>query len=295
MEEIFKRISVDNEMLENIVFTIIVLVFAVVISKVLRFFLNRFVVSASGKLNVDPTKYNFLKNALSFLIFMAALIIIFYKIPALKHYGVTLFAGAGVLGIIIGFASQSAFSNIISGIFLVIFKPFRVGDSVKIGEHTGTVQDITLRHTVINNFENRRIVIPNSIISEQTIVNSSMTDVKVCIFLEMGISYDSNIDTAMEIIQEEAVKHPYFVDNRIKEERENNVPPVIVRLVGFGESSVNLRAYIWAKTSGDGFIMKCDLHKSVKERWDAAGIEIPYPYRTIVYKNEQKNSQDQAV
>lgn len=290
MNRFVEKFSLENQMLENFIFTVIVLVIAVILSKILRFFLNRFVVAASGKLNVDPTKYNFLNNAASFLIFVGAIIIILYKIPGLKDYGVTLFAGAGVLGIIIGFASQSAFSNIISGIFLVIFKPFSVGDAVRIGEHAGTVQDITLRHTVINNFENRRIVIPNSIISEQTIVNSSMTDVRVCIFLEMGISYDSNIDTAMEIIQEEAMKHPAFIDNRTKEDKQEDIPPVVVRLIGFGDSSVNLRAYIWAKTSREGFEMKCDLHKSVKERWDEAGIEIPFPYRTIVYKNEQKNS-----
>jgi small conductance mechanosensitive channel len=295
MNKLVDSLSIENQMLENIIFAIIIMAIAFIVSKILRFFLNRFVVAASGKLNVDPTKYNFLKNAVSFIIFTGAVIIIFYKIPGLRDYGVTLFAGAGVLGIIIGFASQSAFSNIISGIFLVIFKPFSVGDSVKIGEHAGTVQDITLRHTVINNFENRRIVIPNSIISEQTIVNSSMTDVKVCIFLEMGISYDSNIDTAMEIMQQEALNHPAFIDSRTEEEKKDNIPPVIVRLIGFGDSSVNLRAYVWAKTSRDGFVMKCDLHKSVKERWDAAGIEIPFPYRTIVYKNEQKNSQEQAI
>lgn len=287
--------NIENQMLVNILFSIIVLALAMVLSKILRFFLNKFVVAASGKLNVDPTKYNFLKNAVSFIIFMAAVIIIFYRIPGLRDYGVTLFAGAGVLGIIIGFASQSAFSNIISGIMLVIFKPFSVGDAVKIGEHAGTVQDITLRHTVINNFENRRIVIPNSIISEQTIVNSSMTDLKVCIFLEMGISYDSNIDKAMEIIQQEALIHPFFIDNRTEEEKKDNIPPVIVRLIGFGDSSVNLRAYIWANSSREGFIMRCDLHKSVKEKWDAAGIEIPFPYRTIVYKNEQKKSQEQSI
>lgn len=290
MNRLLEYLNIENQLLENLIFTIIVLVIAMIVSKVLRYFLNRSVVAASGKLNVDPTKYNFLKNAVSFLIFTAAIIIIFYKIPGLKDYGVTLFAGAGVLGIIIGFASQSAFSNIISGIFLVIFKPFSVGDAVKLGEHAGTVQDITLRHTVINNFENRRIVIPNSIISDQTIVNSSMTEFKVCMFLEMGISYDSNIDKAMEIMQQEAQKHPFYIDNRTEEEKKENIPPVIVRLIGFGDSSVNLRGYIWANTSREGFVMKCDLHKSVKEKWDAAGIEIPFPYRTIVYKNEQKNS-----
>ncbi|MGK7388989.1 MAG: mechanosensitive ion channel family protein [Candidatus Cyclobacteriaceae bacterium M2_1C_046] len=288
MDKILELIPLESETLENLVFAFIVLIVAFAVSNLLRFFLNRFVLAASGKLNVDPTKYNFLKNAVSFIVFMAAIIIIFYKIPGLRDYGVTIFAGAGVIGIIIGFASQSAFSNIISGIFLVIFKPFSVGDLVKIGEHAGTVQDITLRHTVINNFENRRIVIPNSRISEETIINSSLTETKTCTFLEMGISYDSDIDTAIRIMQEEALKHPNIIDNRTEEDIQEGVPQVVVRLLGFGDSSVNLRGYIWANSSREGFIMKCDLHKSVKEAWDKAGIEIPFPYRTIVYKSDEK-------
>lgn len=295
MDKLLEILAFRNETLEYVFFAFAVFLVAFIISNVLRFSLNRLIKTASGNLNVDPTKYNFLKNAVSFIVYLAALIVIFYKIPGLRDYGVTLFAGAGVIGIIVGFASQSAFSNIISGIFLVIFKPFRVGDLVKIGEHAGTVQDITLRHTVINNFENRRIVIPNSIISDETIINSSMTEDKVCAFLEMGISYDSSIDEAIRIMQEEAMKHPNLIDNRTEEDKKNGIPQVVVRVIGFGDSSVNLRGYTWASSSREAFIMKCDLHKSVKEAWDAAGIEIPFPYRTIVYKADEKNQKEQAI
>lgn len=288
MDKLLDLLPFENETIEHIIFAFIVMIVALGISNLLRFFLNRFVQTASGSLNVDPTKYNFLKNAVSFIVFMAAVIIIFYKIPGLRDYGVTLFAGAGVIGIIIGFAAQNTFANIISGIFLVIFKPFRVGDLVTIGSNGGTVQDITLRHTVINNFENRRIVIPNSIISEETIVNSTMFEDKVCMFLEIGISYDSDIDTAMRIMQEEAMKHPNLIDNRTEEDKKNGIPQVITRVLGFGDSSVNLRAYLWAASPREGFVMRCDLNKAVKEAWDAAGIEIPFPYRTIVYKSDEK-------
>ncbi|WP_245558460.1 mechanosensitive ion channel family protein [Fulvivirga imtechensis] len=250
--------------------------------------MSKFVKAASSKLNVDPTKYNFLKNAVSFIVFMIAIIVIFQSIPPLRAYGVTLFASAGILAAIVGFASQSAFSNIISGVFIVIFKPFRVDDIINIGElHAGVVEDITLRHTIIKNFENRRIVIPNSIISEQTITNSTLTEDKVCMFVFMGISYDSDIDLAMKIIQEEAEKHPFQIDNRSQEDVDKGIPEIIVRLIGFGDSSVNLRASVWASNPRDGFAMKCDLHKSIKERFDQEGIEIPFPYRTIVYKEKK--------
>ncbi len=273
----------------HIVTSLIILVIAFIISKILRYALSRFVKAASAKLNVDPTKYNFFKNAVSLIIFTIAMMIIFYRIPELKAYGVTLFASAGVFAAILGFASQSAFSNIITGIFLVIFKPFRVGDHIAISNNmSGEVEDITLRHTVIRNYENRRIVIPNSVISNETIINSSLNEDATCMYIVMGISYDSNIDLAMKIIQEEAEKHPNFLDRRSKEDIEENKPAVVVRLIDFGDSSVNLRGYVWANNPVDGFVMKCDLNKSIKERFDKEGIEIPFPYRTIVYKEKKE-------
>lgn len=281
----------DSRFIEYVVVPLIILLIAFILAKVVRALLNKFVKGASTKLNVDPTKYNFLKNAVSFIIFILATIVIFQTIPALRAYGVTLFASAGVLAAIVGFASQSAFSNIISGIFIVIFKPFRVGDLISIGDlHTGEVEDITLRHTIIKNFENRRIVIPNSIISEQTITNSTLTDDKTCMFVTMSISYDSDIDLAMKIMQEEALAHPSHIDNRTPEDIEKGTQDVLVRLINFGDSSVNLRASVWAKHPVEGFAMKCDLHKSIKEKFDRAGIEIPYPYRTIVYKDPKHHA-----
>lgn len=281
-------LAIDSKVVEYLIIPLIILLIAFVLSKILRLALTKFVKTASSKLKVDPTKYNFLKNAVSFIIFIIAVIAIFQTIPPLRAYGVTLFASAGILAAIVGFASQSAFSNIISGIFIVIFKPFSVGDLINIGElHSGEVEDITLRHTIIKNFENRRIVIPNSIISEQTITNSTLTEDKTCMFVSMGISYDSNVDLAIKIMQEEAGKHPFQIDNRSQEEIDKGEPETIVRLVSFGDSSVNLRASVWAKNPRDGFVMKCDLHKSIKERFDNAGIEIPFPYRTIVYKEKK--------
>ncbi|WP_372754721.1 mechanosensitive ion channel family protein [Labilibaculum sp.] len=250
--------------------------------------MNRILKKASDTLKVDPTNYSFLKNAVSFVIFTIMVIIIFYSIPELKSVGVSLMASAGILAAILGFASQQAFSNIISGIFIVIFKPFRVGDFIKIGElHHGTVEDITLRHTVINNPENRRIIIPNAVISSETILNSSISDPKVCSFLEIGISYNSNVDKAIEIIQKEATKHPNILDNRTAEDLEQKKDLVVVRLINLADSCVTLRAYIWAQDSGKAFVMKCDLFKSIKKEFEANGIEIPFPHQTVYLRQEK--------
>ncbi len=129
------------------------------------------------------------------------------------------------------------------------------------------MEDITLRHTVLKDFENRRVIIPNSVISNESIINSSIADEKICSWLEVGISYDSDIDLAISIIREEAMRHAEYIDNRSNEEKAAGSHPVIVRVLGYGESSVNLRAYIWASSPSAAFGLKCDLYKTVKKRF----------------------------
>jgi len=196
----------------------------------------------------------------------------------------SLFAGAGILAVIIGFASQQAFANIVNGVLIIIFKPFRVGDWVRIKEIAGNVEDITLRHTIIRSPENKHIIIPNSVISAEIIENSNIKDERVCKILDFSISYDSNIDKAIRIIQSEAKKHPFFLDHR--KDVLDKEPAVPVRVVSWGESGINLKAWIWARTPGEGFQLKCDLLKSIKERFDREKIEIPYPTRMIINKKK---------
>lgn len=266
-----------------------ILVIAHILLRILRAILTKALNKSSDEIRVDPTKYKFLSNALGLIIYAIAIMLIAISIPEFRTVGVTLFASAGIIAAIIGFASQAAFSNIVSGIFIVIFKPFRVGDIVKVSTiYSGTIEDITLRHTVIKDFENKRLIIPNAVISAETIHNFNIVDEMVCNHIFYGISYDSDIDLAIKIIQEEAMAHPNFIDYRTDEEKEKNVPSVIVRLLDFGDSSVNLRAQVWSENPGKGFELKCDINKSIKERFDREGVEIPFPYRTIVYKEAKK-------
>jgi small-conductance mechanosensitive channel len=275
---------------DDIFFAILVLVIAFIIGRILRFVIGRFVKTASTKLKVDPTKYNFLKNAVEFIVYIVAVIVIFNSIPSLAHYGTALFAGAGVLAAIVGFASQSAFSNIVSGIFIVIFRPFSVGDRVRVGQlYTGDVEDITLRHTVIKDFENRRIVIPNSVVNNETIINSSIAAEHLCIFIEIVVALDSDLDQSMRILQEESMKHPECQDHRTQEEIESGVPLVIVRLINITEVGMQLRAYAWAKDPSAGFELKCEVLRNVKKRYDDMGIYLAHPYRMVVMQEQKKD------
>ncbi len=250
---------------------------------------NRFyftlIKKSSFYLKNDPTKYNFVGHFVSALIYIIGFSFAVISIPQLKTVATSLLAGASILALGVTFASQQALSNIVSGIFIVIFKPFRVNDRLIIRDTlTGVVEDITLRHTVIKNFENRRIIIPNSVISNEMITNSDLGDEKICRFLDVGISYDSDIDLAKQIMFEEVRKHPDYFDVRKPEDIEKGNPEVTVRLVSLGDSSVNLRAWVWSENSAKSFVMYCEILENVKKRFDGEGIEIPFPHRTIVEK-----------
>jgi small conductance mechanosensitive channel len=275
-----------DERWEQFLFVIAILAIGFVVGTILRYLMGRFLKASTRKLKVDPTRWNFFKNALDFVVFLIAAIVIFRSIPSLHSFGTTLITGAGVLAAIIGFASQAAFSNIISGFFLVIFRPFSVGDRVKIGQlYNGDIEDITLRHTVIKDFENKRIIIPNSVISSETIINSTIVDEKVILFIEVVIAFDADTDKAIRIIQEEAIKHPLCIDNRSSEELQKGEHQVMVRVMAFSEIGAQLRAYAWARNANEGFELKCDVLKSVKDRFLKENVEIAYAYRTLTQKN----------
>ncbi|MEO0473735.1 MAG: mechanosensitive ion channel family protein [Bacteroidota bacterium] len=257
---------------------------------VLSWLFNRFMKRIIKKAAEDKdhsTNYQFLRHAITGLIYILGIGLAIYYIPGLRAVAQSMLAGAGIAAVAIGFASQTALSNIVAGIFIVIFKPFRVNDRLSIRDTiSGVVEDINLRHTVIRNFENRRVIIPNSMISSEVIVNSDLIETKVCRWLEVGISYDSNIDLAKAIMADEAHKHPLTLDNRNDEAREKGDPVVPVRVLALGESGITLRAWIWANDTADAFALQCDLLESIKKRFDAEGIEIPFPHRTLVFKNQ---------
>lgn len=277
-----------NELVEKIL-NLGVPIGIILVTLLLAFLFNRFYFSLINKrakyLNNNPTNYKFLGHFAVALIYIVGFSFAVLSVPQLRSLATSLIAGAGILVLAVSFASQQALSNIVSGIFIVLFKPFRVNDRLIIKDTlAGVVEDITLRHTVIRNFENRRIVIPNSVISNEILINADLEDEKICRFLDIGISYDSDVDLAKKIMFEEVRNHPDYLDVRKPEDIEAGTPEVTVRVVSMGDSSVNLRAWVWALNSPIAFVMYCDLLESVKRRFDKEGIEIPFPHRTIVEK-----------
>jgi small-conductance mechanosensitive channel len=250
------------------VFIFIIIVATIFFARLADRLLQGYFKNASLKLRVDPTRYRLLRHLVVAAIYIVGLIVVISSVPELRTLSVALFAGAGFAGIVIGFAAQGTLANIVSGISLAVFHPFRVGDIVTIHSEYGTI---------------------NSIISEEAIINWSIEDPTVIWPVNIGISYDSDIDLARSIMEEAARDHPNVMDHyevswihpEVAEGSE-----IKVLLTELGDFAVNLSLMIWVRDRSLAYFTGCELMESIKKRFDAEGIEIPYPYRTILYKKD---------
>lgn len=243
------------------------------------------------RLGEDPTAYKFLRYVAVIGIYSIGILFGLLAFPSLRGVAQTALGGAGVIAIIAGVASQEALANLVGGIFIISFKPFRIGHIIKLSDNMiGIVTDITLRHTVIKNFENKMIVIPNAMINKEKLINFDLGEKKCCERIEIGISYDSDVKLAKKIMQEECENHRFIIDDRTAEEILNKEPIVKTALISLDDSSVTIRAWAWTKDFPDAFELRIDVLESIKKRFEDEGIEIPFPYRTIVMKKEKEKS-----
>jgi small conductance mechanosensitive channel len=172
----------------------------------------------------------------------------------------------------IGFALQDVIQNFVAGIFIFTDRPFRIGDWIEWDDSSGVVEDISLRVTRVRTFDNELLTVPNSQLTDDVIKNPVAKN-KLRLKFVFGIGYDDDIDEATEIILEEAERHEDILDE----------PAPSVRLTELGDSSVGLQSRIWiSQPSRADFVKtRAEYVQAVKRRFDEAGINIPYPNRTI--------------
>jgi small conductance mechanosensitive channel len=258
----------------------------IIVGYVFDRYIARFFHKSSIVMKNDPTNYKFLRHFVRAIIYIVGFSWAISEVPSLKTLSNSLLAGAGIITVALGFASQQAFSNIISGLFIVIFKPFRVNDRLKIVKENlvGIVEDITLRHTVIRDFENKRIIIPNAVISNEILINSNFSEDKIIKYIEMNVAHSSDIDRVRLMMRDEVMKHPLHFDPRTEEEKELGVPEVQVRVIAVGEYFITIRAWACAQNVTNAFELSCDLLESIKKRFDSEGIEMPIQTRQVLNK-----------
>ncbi|MDY6880277.1 MAG: mechanosensitive ion channel family protein [Thermodesulfobacteriota bacterium] len=189
-------------------------------------------------------------------------------------------AGAGVAGIAIGFAAKDTLSNLIAGVLLILDRPFEVGDRIEVWSAPknsatwGDVVDIGLRATKIRTTDNIVIVIPNNEIMTRDIINYTTISEEIRVRVPIGIAYEADIQKAKEIICDISLELDWVMNNP--------APKVVVK--SFGDSAVNLEARIWIREPRRRMDTISHVTDRVKEAFDKAGIEIPYPKREIHLK-----------
>ncbi|WP_336345022.1 mechanosensitive ion channel family protein [Halalkalicoccus ordinarius] len=181
---------------------------------------------------------------------------------------------AAAAALAIGIAMQSVISNFVAGVFIFTEKPFRIGDWIEWqeGEYSGVVEDISLRVTRVRTFDNELVTVPNSELTDNAVKNPVAKD-KLRRKFVFGIGYDDDIQKATDIIIEEARAHDEILDD----------PEPSVRLTELNDSDVGLQSRFWIADPSRADFMKVqgEYVTAVKERFDAEGIDIPYPYRVL--------------
>ncbi len=201
-----------------------------------------------------------------------ALVIVFTVLAALAKFGVqtaSFVAVLGAAGFAVGFALQGSLSNFASGIMLLLFRPFKVGDLIEAAGVLGIVQDIQLFNTVVATLDNVKIIIPNGKLYGDVIKNLSGYDTRR-IDLVFGIGYASSMQKAYDIMQ-----GLLKADDRILAE-----PAPQIAVSELADSSVNFVVRPWVKAE-DYWDVRFDLTRKVKEQFDDASIEIPFPQQTV--------------
>ena len=232
-----------------------------ILGRLLTTFLTNLVERLMQKSGAERTLTGFVRNLtrISLLI-----IVVIAALGALGVETTALIAVIGAAGLAVGFALQSSLSNIASGIMLVVFRPFKVGNHIQAGGTSGIVEEIHIFSTILRTFDNRKVIVPNSRITGDTITNYSAKETRR-IDLEFSVGYNDDLKLARDIL-ERIVKD----DERILKD-----PAPGIGILELGESSVNFFVRPWVRAADYGSV-KCDLLERVKLTFDDESISIPF-------------------
>ena len=252
---------------------VLFLLFGLVLTRLLRRAIHA-LIDHDPKEHLDRMTLSFISNLATFVMWIVLALVFCHAVPALNKLTTSLLAGVSIVSVVIGFAAQSTLGNLVSGISLVIYKPFRRGDRLQLttptGLETGIVEDLSLGYTVLRTFDNRRIVLSNGTIANQIMINLSSVDLRVMMTPTISIGYSSDIAKARAIILELAHAH------------DDVLEVVGCPVVNLGASSVDLSLRAWCADAASAKGVEFDLLEQIKTRFDEAGIEIPYAYQNVI-------------
>ncbi|MCR1814827.1 mechanosensitive ion channel family protein [Aliarcobacter butzleri] len=266
---------IPNNIVEVIASHVFSFIVALLIFFIGKWIVNK-IVTILGKVlrrinGIDETLVRFLEN----IVYYALLTVVI--IAALNKLGIattSFLAILGAAGLAIGLALKDSLGNFASGVMIVIFKPFKVGDSVVAGGVTGTVTEVTIFNTVFLTADNQKIIVPNSSITGGSITNVNANDTRR-VDIIVGISYEDNIKHAKEVLAN-------IINENSKVLKDKSVG---INVTELADSSVNITINVWVKSS-DFASTKAELLESIKTTFDEVGITIPYPKQEVYQYNK---------
>ena len=265
--------SMINYFINNLaalICALVILFITAIIAKIVEHRINKYSLRLQKKMGMVSTRLTMLKHLSVGLVYMVGLALIFYSIPGLESLSSTLLASVGVLGLILGIAAQDTFGNILSGIALVFFQPFRVGDLITVDSHYGRVTDINLRQTTIMTSDDRVVIIPNSVLNKETVVNWTYEDTLVRWSFTIQITNDSDLDKVRRILIEEAQKCPYVLSPKDLSVRKPDIAaPVRVRVSDSNGDFTAVLLDFWVNDRDNAHSAEFEIREGIKKRFDS--------------------------
>ena len=230
------------------------------------------------KSSVDISLHHFIESLSEVLL----KVVVFITAASVLGIETTTFiAILSAAGLAVGLAIKDSLSNFASGILILTFKPFGIGDFIKAEDELGTVKDIQLLYTHINTNRNKRIVIPNSDLANSKIINYSTEPLRRLDFV-FGVSYDDDIRKVEKVLTKVAFRNEYVL----------NDPAPVIKLSNLGENSIDFTMKLWHKGDGKTYWnVFYGIHQEVKEAFDKEGITIPYTQRDIHLYHENEETE----
>ena len=264
--------TVDDIDIISILVNFIIIIIIILFTRSAVRFVDRMLVNYIPKVvnkvevKMDETMQLMIRRLVSATIYLIGLMLVILQIPQLHSLATALLAGAGIAGLAIGYASKDSLSNFTSGIFIAIFQPFRVGDFVDFRQDYGQVEDLTLRHTVIRTSDNRRIIVPNSIMSTEPIINWSIREPEIVWIVDFDLEKAVDIDRARKIIVDKASSNPMVLKDR----------PIDVLLISSRYSELTLRLEVTIPGRSVAKVISSEIREAVKKEFEVEGI-LPAP------------------
>lgn len=252
----------------DILTALIILLLGFFIAKIISTYIRR-----SLKDNLKPSH---LRVILKVVYYGVILIAIISVLPIIGIHSSGFLVAGGILGLVLAFASQSIISNFISGIFLFMERPVKIGDTVKIDDKNGVVEDVKILSTMIRGFDGVTYRIPNEKVFTNSLTNFSTAKARRLQYT-IRIRYSDNATKAIEKIKELSAKHPLILKN----------PPIQAFVDELGDNSVDIIVKMWLPSS-EWYNVKMEFLDKIKNALEKEGIEIPFPQRTVWLKNDLK-------